>query len=226
MKGKAMTHSSKWTDWLVIVVSLVVIGLSVWGMSANGVFDIALYNDQKLGWHLVRSSGTVAYLLLMASTIWGLFLSSQVVKNWSPGPISMTLHSTISSLALLLGLLHALLLMFDAYFVYDLSSIFVPFTGPYRPEFVGLGTLGFWIILIVTLSFSLRKRIGQKLWKLLHYTSYAAFGLITAHGLLAGTDGTHIGFRLLTGIGVMIVLLLFGIRMGKDQAKPARKSGD
>jgi DMSO/TMAO reductase YedYZ heme-binding membrane subunit len=212
-------ESTKWTDRLVILFSLIVIGLSAWGMSASGVFDFALYSDEKLAWHLIRSSGIVAYVLLMASTIWGLFLSSQMVKDWSPGSVSMTMHSTLSWLALLLGLGHGLLLLFDTYFTYTLGSILIPFTGPYRPEFVGLGTLTFWIVLAVTLSFPLRKRLGNKRWKRLHYMSYAAFGFVTAHGLFAGTDGGHIGFRLLVVIGVTLVVLLLGIRLGKDLAK-------
>jgi predicted ferric reductase len=127
------------------------------------------------------------------------------------------MHSTISWLALLLGLIHALLLMFDNYFTYTLSNIFVPFTGPYRPEAVGLGTLAFWIIVVVALSFPLKKRIGHVTWKRLHYMSYAAFGLVSLHGLFAGTDGTNLGFRVLVGIGILLVVLLLGIRMGKDQ---------
>jgi predicted ferric reductase len=198
-------------------------GLSIWGMSASGVFDFVLYQDEKLTWHLIRSSGIVAYALLMASTVWGLFLSSQIVKEWSPGPISLTLHSTISWLALLLGLAHGLMLMFDEYFTYTLVSILIPFTGPYRPEAVGLGTLAFWIVLLVALSFPFRKRIGHKAWKRLHYLSYVAFGLVTVHGLLAGTDGEHPGFRVLLGMSVTLVVLLLGIRLGKEQSKASQR---
>ena len=216
-----MTKSTKWIDRLVILFSLGVMGASAWGMSTGGVFDFALHNDAQLTWHLIRSSGIIAYVLLMASTIWGLFISSQLVKDWSPGTISMTLHSTVSWLALVLGLGHGLLLMFDDYFTYTLGNVLIPFTGPYRPEVVGLGTLALWMIIAVTLSFPLRKRIGHSIWKRLHYMSYVAFGLVTVHGLFAGTDAERIGFRLLVGIGVTLVVLLLGMRLGRDQARPA-----
>ena len=127
----------------------------------------------------------------------------------------MTLHSTISWLALILGLIHALLLLFDSYFAYTLGDLFVPFTGPYRPVVVGLGTLAFWVIVLVTLSFPFKKRLGHRIWKRLHYASYAAFGLVSLHGLFAGTEGTQLGLRLLIGVGVLLVVLLLGIRMGK-----------
>lgn len=215
------SKSTRNTDLLVLVASLIVIGLSAAWMINSGIANFSLASDQKLSWHLVRSSGIVAYVLLLASTIWGLLLSSQSVKEWSPGPVSLTLHSTISWLALLLGLGHGLLLLFDKYFTYTLGDILVPFTGPYRPEVVGLGTLAFWLLVAISVSFPLKKRIGQVNWKRLHYASYAAFGLVSIHGLFAGTDGTHLGFRLLVGGGVLLVILLLGIRVGKDQATPS-----
>ncbi|MCA9913754.1 MAG: hypothetical protein KC496_10415, partial [Anaerolineae bacterium] len=119
-------------------------------------------------------------------------------------------------------LIHGLLLMFDDYFTYTLADILVPFTGPYRPEVVGLGTLSFWLLLIISLSFPLKKWLGHKNWKLLHYASYLAFGMVTVHGLFSGTDGGLLGFRLLIALGVGIVLLLLGLRMKKDNAKPAK----
>jgi predicted ferric reductase len=214
-----MTVSTKWTDRLVMTFSLIVITLSAWWMIRSGVFNFTLLEDQKLAWHLTRSAGIVSYVLLLASTVWGLFVSNQLLRDWSPGPVSMTLHSTISWLAILLGLTHGLLLMFDDYFTYTLSNILVPFTGPYRPEVVGLGTLAFWMLVVIALSFPFKKVIGHRVWQRLHYVSYAAFGLVTAHGLLAGTDGEHLGFRLLVGIGMVVVIVLLGVRLRKDQTR-------
>lgn len=218
-----MTKSTKWTDIGTIFVSLIVIGVSAWWMIRSDVFSFALYDDEKLAWHLVRSSGMVSYMLLLASTVWGLFISSQFVKDWSPGVVSVTLHSTVSWLALLLGLGHALLLMFDDYFTYTLGNILIPFTGPYRPLLVGLGSLSFWLIVIISLSFPLKKRIGHKAWKLLHYVSYVAFGMVTIHGLFAGTDGGLLGFRVLVGMGIVMVVFLLGFRLSKDQITTSPK---
>jgi len=218
--------STKRIDFIILIASLIIIVLSLVWMMNTGVFSVSLTEDTKLAWHLTRSSGIVAYVLLMGSTLWGLFISAQFVKDWSPGVVSMTIHSTISWLALVLGLVHALLLLFDNYFTYTLGDLFVPFTGPYRPEAVGLGTLAFWVIVVVTLSFPFKKRLGHANWKLLHYASYVAFGLVSLHGLFAGTEGSHLGLQLLVGIGIVLVVLLLGIRMGKDhekQGKPVRE---
>ena len=208
--------SNKWTDIFVMIFSLGIIIASVGWVINSGMLNLNLSEDTKLSWHLVRSSGIVAYTLLVTSTIWGLFISSQFVKDWSPGPVSLSLHSALSWMAIIFALIHALLLLFDNYFTYTLSDIFVPFTGPYRPEVVGLGTLAFWILLIVSLSFPLKKRMGHANWKRLHYLSYFGFLAVTAHGIFAGTDGEHLGFRLLMGAGILIVVLLLGFRVGKS----------
>lgn len=211
-------RSAKITDLLLLIGSAIVIGISAVWMINSGMFNIRLAEDSKLSWHLVRSSGVIAYLLLMGSILWGLFISAQFVKDWSPGPVSMTVHSTISWLALILSLIHALLLLLDDYFTYTLGDLFIPFIGPYRPEAVGLGTLAFWVIVVVTLSFAVKKRLGHKTWKTLHYASYLSFALVSVHGLFAGTEGTQLGFRVLVAIGVVLVVLLLGIRMGKASA--------
>jgi methionine sulfoxide reductase heme-binding subunit len=47
------------------------------------------------------------------------------------------------------------------------------------------------LMLLVYASFSLRRRIGQKNWRRLHWTTYATFAAATAHGLLAGSDSAQ-----------------------------------
>ena len=56
-----MTKSTKWADGLVVLFSLIVVGLSVWWMGHTGVFNFSLHMDSQLSWHLIRSSGIVAY---------------------------------------------------------------------------------------------------------------------------------------------------------------------
>ncbi|MBK8024528.1 MAG: ferric reductase-like transmembrane domain-containing protein [Chloroflexi bacterium] len=211
--------TTTWQDRLSVLFILIIVIGTIGLFVASGTLSLSFADDAKLVWHLIRSSGIVAYLLLSAATLWGLLVSSQMIKTWSPGPVSMALHSTLSWMALLLSLTHAVLLLFDDYLRFAVHEILIPFIGPYRPEAVGLGTLAFWLIILVTLSFPLKKRIGQAMWKRLHYLSYAGFGMVSAHGLLAGTDGESIGLRVMVGASVVAVLLLLGIRMGRDQAK-------
>ena len=44
------------------------------------------------------------------------------------------------------------------------------------------------LMLVVYASFALRKRIGPRNWRRLHWATYAIFAAATVHGLAAGTD--------------------------------------
>jgi predicted ferric reductase len=186
-------------DWLILSVVVGVSAAAFYAVWQAGAFGLPLASDPTLSWHMVRAAGLTAYALLGASTLWGLLLSSRVIKDWSPGPVALLLHTTVSWLAVGLSLAHAGMLMFDSYYKYSLTDLFVPFTGPYRPFAVGLGTLSAWLVFVISISFSVRKRLGQRNWRWLHYTSYIAFVMITVHALLAGTDAQKPGMQILMG---------------------------
>jgi len=202
---------------------MLVVGLAGVWLIYNGTFDDGLLPDRNLSWYLIRSSGVAAYILLTLSVIWGLALSSSVVKDWSPGPLTMLLHSTLSWSSLILGLMHGLMLLLDEYFTYRITDVLVPFVGPYRPLAAGLGTVALWLLVLVTPSFALKKHFfSHRVWKLLHYLSYAAFMLVTTHGLLAGTDAPNLGFRLLFGLSVLLTVILLGYRIGVKQTSGSK----
>lgn len=214
-----MVKSSPWMDRLSLVSSLVIVfGAAGWLWHTHAL-SVSLVQDNTLSWHLVRSGGITAYALTTASMVWGLFISSKVVKDWSPGIVSMLLHATLSWLAVVFGIGHGMLLLVDKYYTYQMSDILIPFTGPYRPLAVGLGVVSFWMALVVTLSFSFRKRLGNHIWKTLHLSSYLAFGLATVHGILAGTDADRLGFRLLMVVSVLGVVSLLVYRTTKQTAR-------
>jgi methionine sulfoxide reductase heme-binding subunit len=172
----------------------------------------------------VRAAGMTAYSLLAASTIWGLFLSSRAIANWTPGPVSLLFHATVSWLALVLSIAHVGLLLFDSYYHYTLVDLLVPFVGPYRPLAVGLGIIAFWLILAVTISFSLRKLIGHKRWLWLHYTSYASFALVSIHAVTAGSDADKLGMRIILVLFSAAVLGLLGFRLTRSRRKSSREA--
>jgi predicted ferric reductase len=165
-------------------------------------------------WFLIRSAGLTAYALVGASTVWGMFLRSKIIKNWTPGPVALLMHVTVSWLGVVLSFFHAGLLLIDPYFSYHLTDILIPFTGPFRPILVGFGTLAVWLMLAIAISFNIKKWIGQKVWRRLHYTSYLVFGMITVHALGAGTDAAKIGMRLMAVCftGSLLLLTVFYLR--------------
>ncbi|MCA9972669.1 MAG: ferric reductase-like transmembrane domain-containing protein, partial [Anaerolineales bacterium] len=139
-------------------------------------------------WYLVRSSGTVAYLFLAASTIWGLILSSKFLKDVVPGPLSLAMHNYLSWNAIGLTLLHAVLLLFTGYMDYTLLNLIIPFTGPFSPFWMGIGIIALYLMILTTLTFYVRRRISYKAFHAVHYLTYAAFVMALLHSWFAGTD--------------------------------------
>lgn len=162
----------------------------------------------KTPWYFSRSAGTVAYLLLAGSTIWGLLLSTKIIKETVPAALALAMHNILSWLAVAFTGVHALALLFDNYFTYTLSDLTIPFIGPYRPGWVGLGIIGLYLMLLTSISFQFRKQIGQKRWRRLHYATFAVFILATVHGLMAGTDSSKPGMQVLyLGSGLAVFFL-------------------
>ncbi len=147
--------------------------------------------NPKVYWYLARASGFVAYLLLWVAVILGLLVSSKLSRAWPGGPMAVDLHQFLSLLSLGTILFHALILLGDRHLGYAPLQVFVPFASrQYRPLWVGLGQVGLYLAAIVALSFYLRRLLGARTWRLLHYGSFAVYFLITAHALGAGTDTT------------------------------------
>jgi sulfoxide reductase heme-binding subunit YedZ len=141
-------------------------------------------------WILARASGVVAYELLTASVLAGLVLRARPFgKAVKPATVT-ELHRFLALLGLGTVSLHGFALLLDTAVPITLADLFVPGIAPYRPVATGLGVLAAELMLVIYASFSLRKRIGARNWRRLHWTTYVVFALATVHGLAAGTDSS------------------------------------
>ena len=80
--------------------------------------------------------------------------------------------------------------------------------------------LTMWLMLVLASSFHLRRRIGQRQWRLLHYASSIAFTLGLYHALNVGSDFTGARGLLFVGIAAAPVLWLAYARILMPRAKP------
>ncbi len=138
-------------------------------------------------WLLARASGLTAYALLTASVLAGLVLKSRPFRSLKPAAVTDT-HRFLALLGLGAIALHGLTLLFDRTVQLTPAALLVPGASPYRPLAVGIGVLAAELMLVVYASFALRRRIGRRNWRRLHWTTYAIFAAATVHGLAAGTD--------------------------------------
>jgi predicted ferric reductase len=134
----------------------------------------------------------VAYALVWLSMVLGLTLTGRIARLWPGGPTALDMHQHASILGLAFGLFHALILMGDRYIDYSLRAVLVPFaSGGYRPLWVGLGQLALYGFALVTLSFYLKKWIGRRAWRIIHYASFGLFLTVLAHAVASGSDTAH-----------------------------------
>jgi predicted ferric reductase len=191
-----------------------------------GLSQSLLGSEPKAYWYLSRASAMVAYGLLWLSMATGLIITNKLARLWPGGPIAFDLHQFTSLMGLAFALFHALILMGDKYINYDLAQVLVPFNSTgYKPVWVGWGQIGFYLLAIVGLSFYVRKRLGNRSWRLIHYFSFFMFALALLHGILAGTDSTAVAIQIfywITGASLLF-LLVYRILVTKFAAKKAAR---
>ena len=169
------------------------------GLLASGLFWSAagrlglltvdfLRPDTHWFWYVSRAAGVGAYLALALSVIWGLLLSTSVADAWIARARSVEVHRWISAVALMLIAIHPLVLIGDPYVRFDALDVLVPFASVYRSFAVGVGVVSAYASLVVFGSFWLRRHVGQRTWRMVHWLAFPTFALVTLHGLLAGTD--------------------------------------
>jgi len=128
-----------------------------------------------------RATGITAYILLTLSSC-GMALSSRIVKDWSPAYSRCCCIPRFPGWACVWDR-HGLMLMTDHYFRI-ISQTFWFRLPALSPLAVGLGTLTFWIALVVSLSFAVRN-IWTPHLENAPSEQLCAFVMSTAHGLLA-----------------------------------------
>ena len=139
-------------------------------------------------WILARASGFLAYALLTASVLAGIVLKARPFGTLLKPATITDLHRFLALLGLGSLALHGLALLLDDTVPLGITDLLVPGLAPYRPLATGLGVLAAELMLVVYASFSLRKRIGTRNWRRLHWATYLIFALATVHGLAAGSD--------------------------------------
>jgi sulfoxide reductase heme-binding subunit YedZ len=158
--------------------------------AAHAVTTWLSAEQDKLPWYTTRISGFAAYGALTASVLYGLLLSTGILDALAHRAVSFSLHQEFAAFAIALTLVHGAALTLDHTMPYTALELLVPFAGPYRPLWVGLGQLALLATIGVYASFSVRKRIGQRTWRRVHYVTFLAWAGAAVHGVMSGSDSS------------------------------------
>jgi sulfoxide reductase heme-binding subunit YedZ len=175
--------------------------------------SLPLASSPSVWWYATRSAGTVALVLLTASVVLGVLdLGRWQSERW-PRFVVDGLHRTISLLALSMVAVHVLTTIADSFTSIGLRDAFIPFAASYRSLWLGFGTLAFDLLLAVAVTSLLRRRIGHRAWRGVHWASYACWPLALLHGLGTGTDTPVPWMLLLALVCALAVLAAIGWRV-------------
>jgi len=154
----------------------------------NFISNLFAIDSLQFWWYLTRAAGLMGYFLIWLSTAWGLVVSSKILDSLMDRGFTYDFHEYFSLLGLGFIAIHVIVLMADKYLPYTIWQVLIPFLSPYRPFWVGIGVIAFYLLLLVTATFYLKKKIGMDLFRKIHYLSLVGYVGATLHGLYAGTD--------------------------------------
>lgn len=162
-------------------------------------------------WSLIRASGFLAYFFMTLALAFGLLNSLSIMKKVKP--VLLVYHQTSGWFGLLTIVFHMTLIWKDQFVPYSLSELLIPFTANNAPVFSALGTISFYLFLLVigTSDFFIKK-LGRKRWKKVHMVVLPAWVLMAVHGLTIGTDSTKSWALAIYAAGIVLVLFLAFLR--------------
>jgi methionine sulfoxide reductase heme-binding subunit len=173
-------------------------------------------------WLASRSAGIVAFLLVTAAVLIGLYMASSVARRPGLKRTLVKVHEQVALAALVAIGAHGVLLLGDAWLRPGVTGIAIPFTIAYRPLWTGFGILAGYLTLLLGPTFYLRRRIGARRWRQIHRVIVVVFVLAVAHSLGSGTDGASLWFRTLAIASSAAVAVLLALRYGRRAPRRTR----
>jgi sulfoxide reductase heme-binding subunit YedZ len=159
-------------------------------------------------WLLARVAGLSSYAALAVALVTGIALRSAVLELLGSNRALRALHEYTTVLWIPLAALHLLSMLLDSTARIGLVDLVVPFHSSYGTLAIGLGALSLDVLLVVTVTAFLKRRMNKNAWLWLHRLAYAAFALIFIHAVLSGTDFSDPVVSAITWAAAAVLLLL------------------
>lgn len=177
-------------------------------------------------WYLTRGTGAVALVLLTASVVLGIVGSLRFTSPRWPRFAIDTVHRDVSLLVVVLVVLHVLTTVLDGFAPINLVDGLIPFLSPYRPLWLGLGTLSFDLILALVITSLARRRLGYRSWRAVHWLAYVSWPIAILHTLGTGSDVKQWWLLLLAVGSILAVLVAVMLRVGSvNRARGGLRTG-
>jgi predicted ferric reductase len=173
-------------------------------------------------WALGRGTGVVALVMFTITVVLGIVArSGRSVGGLGRFGVA-EVHRTAALTGVGLIAVHLGSLFFDPYAQLKLLDMVLPFAGSYRPLWLGLGTVAVDLLLVVTGVSLLRNQVGPRVFKAVHWLTYALWPVALLHGLGTGTDAGSLWMDAIAAVCVGAVTLAVGWRLLPSYAERGR----
>jgi sulfoxide reductase heme-binding subunit YedZ len=139
-------------------------------------------------WYVSRASGLT--LLILFSAVMMLGVASRLgsaPRRW-PRFVFPEVHRTLALFSVAFLALHVLTAILDPFVTIGWAATVLPFASGYRTFAIGLGTLAVDLAGAVIITSLVRRRLGFRSWRAVHWLAYLAWPVAFVHSLTAGND--------------------------------------
>jgi hypothetical protein len=179
----------------------------------------------SIDWYAARAAGVLAYGLLTSGVLLGVLLAGRArLPRWPTFAVT-DVHRFVGLLIGAFVALHVLFIALDSYVHFSLVQLLVPGTSSYRPLWVALGIVAAELLVAIAVTNALRKRLGHRVWRRVHYLTFAVWAGATVHGIGAGTDSNTVWLRLLYVVSIASVLGALAWRIGRARVPAGSTAG-
>ncbi|HKV86605.1 MAG TPA: ferric reductase-like transmembrane domain-containing protein [Candidatus Dormibacteraeota bacterium] len=172
--------------------------------------------SNALLWYTTRGAGAVSMVLLSSVVVLGIVGTVRAESPRWPLFLTTGLHRNLALTTLVFLVLHIVTAVIDPYTNLGWLAAIVPFSSYYRTLWLGLGVIGFELLVAIVVTSLVRGLLGQKTWRAVHWLTYAAWPVGIAHGLGTGTDVWSGWLIVLTAlcVGAVTIAAAYRFRAG------------
>ncbi len=167
--------------------------------------------NDRIWWHVARSTGLVAWLALALAMVTGGMLANRMIRHPASVRRTVGLHRHLAAVGLGLVAVHLGALLADDYVEFSVGDLLIPLRSSWRPGALAWGIVAIDLLIVVEVSSLAHRRLSKRTWRLVHQCSVLGFASATVHLLNAGTDASAPMVRLpVVAITVVVTFLYLG----------------
>ena len=180
--------------------------------------------DPQLSWYAARASGMVAWAIVTASILWGLALSTRLIRRRGIPAWLLDLHKFLGTLSLVFVGIHVVAIWADSYVKFGAKELFVPMASSWQPGAVAWGIVAMYLLAAVEVTSWAMRKLSRRVWHAVHLSSSALFVSATVHGFQSGADKANliVQWGALTGGTLVFFLVMFRLLAPRRGARSAR----